>query len=467
MGCTSQPFCDFHDTAPIVVMPVPDNYLSGGSFGSVMIPLRMNHQDTDLLGDYVAVTAGPGSQVEVIRVALGDEMTLARSPQLTGICDNDAVSDTDSTCYERRSGAGLAYRSTWEDGEQCLVVGMHGHDRDPGIGFWCALGMEHANEAFFLASIGDLPVLTLAYVTEPRERVFIGTERSLQVLEGDRHSIDSVTWESEDDLPADTEDVVVMATIESDEVDAGYLLAIGYPALQRVLIGSVSDATEGSATLTPHACIASDVPRFGGVVELARLRPDGPVMLLTGFAWEDRQDVIDPAVAMYELELSEPPDTVTCESLAPTWTLACDPTLAEVEGVDCTVGESGFGAALDVGNIDDTADLEVIVGCPGCEADGYEKAGAAFVYRPSSPISGTDVLAVLVDSIEDRGNHRLGSGVLIAQVGDRPEPILAAPGVERLLMFLCTGVGDAPPLWDSPYSEGGSLEDRRCRRPER
>ena len=155
------------------------------------------------------------------------------------------------------------------------------------------------------------------------------------------------------------------------------------------------------------------------------------------------------------------------ESPAPTWTLACDPTLAEVEGVDCTVGESGFGAALDVGNIDDTEDLEVIVGCPGCEADGYEEAGAAFVYRPSSPISGTDVLAVLVDSIEDRGNHRLGSGVLIAQVGDRPEPILAAPGVERLLMFLCTGVGDAPPLWDSPYSEGGSLEDRRCRRPER
>ena len=28
MGCSSQPFCDFHDTAPIIGLDVPDNVAS-------------------------------------------------------------------------------------------------------------------------------------------------------------------------------------------------------------------------------------------------------------------------------------------------------------------------------------------------------------------------------------------------------------------------------------------------------
>lgn len=471
MGCTSQPFCDFHDTAPIVVLPIPDSYTSGGAFGSVMLPLRMNHPDTDQLGDYIAVTAGPGSQVEVIRVALSDELTLTRSPPLSGICDNEAMGDELSTCYERRSGAGLAYRSTWEDGEQCLAVGMHGHDRGAGVGFWCALGTQHerGEEGFFMSTLGGLRVLTLSHLTAPAERIFIGTEHSLQLLDGSQRSIDRVVWASGGGMPTDEDDVTVMSAFVTNEVDAGYLLAIGYPAQRTVLIASVASDANGDdeAELTPHACISGSAPGFGSVIELTQLRPGGPVLLLTGIAWEFRDEVSNPEVGIYELDLREPPDTVTCASPEPWRTLACDPTLAEVEGVDCSVDASGFGAAIDVGDIDDTEEFEVIVGCPGCTADGYDAAGAGFVYRPAAPDDDTNVLAVLVDSIEDRGNHRLGAGVLMAQVGDRVEPVLAAPGATRLLMFLCTGLGTAPPLWDSPYSEGGSLEDQRCRSPER
>ncbi len=470
MGCTSQGFCDFEESAPIVVLPSPDHYASGGDYGSIMVSLELDHPDVEQTGDYVGATAGGGSQVEVFRVALGPDLVEPiRSAQLQGICETEDQEDEESTCWERRPGVGLGYRSGWDDGEQCVAVGMGGHDRGSGVGFWCAMGTRHRREAFFLSSLNDHEILTMTHMIRPVERIFTGTEHSLQMLDGDAQAFDRVTWEAGDELPTQAHEVEALSTMETDAVPAGYLLAIGYPDERQVLIGSVAsdDDGDGNAELTPAACISMDTIGFGSVVKLAELSPGSGPVLITGIAWGYRNEVSSPQVHIFELDLTVDPADVTCTTPDPTWSLGCDNQIAEDEGVDvnCDVDASGFGSALDVGNIDDTAALELVIGCPGANAQGFDAAGAGYVYRPAT--DGTAALQVLIDSGDSRDDDRLGSGVLVAPVGDRDEPVLAAPGDTRLLMFLCTGLGTEPPLWDSPYYTSNSLEDPRCRDPQR
>jgi hypothetical protein len=125
---------------------------------------------------------------------------------------------------------------------------------------------------------------------------------------------------------------------------------------------------------------------------------------------------------------------------------------------------SGFGTSFDVGDLDDTPEYEVLVGSPGAQADGFDRAGAAFLFRPAR--DGADVLAALVDSGDDRQDAQLGAGVAIVPMGERAEAVVAEPGEISLLLFLCTGVGDEAPGWDSPLSRTNSLEDARCRYPQ-
>ena len=469
MGCTSQPFCDFRDTAPIAVLPSPEHYASGGDYGSIMVPLHLDHPDVEEMGDYVGATAGGGSQVEVIRVALGDDLTLSRSPQLQGICEAQDQEDEESTCWERRPGVGLGYRSTWDDGEQCVAVGMGGHDRGSGVGFWCAMGTRHRREAFFLSTLNDHEMLVMTHMLQPQERIFAGTNHSLQMLDASSQAFDRVVWDAGVVLPTQAHEVEALSTLETDAVPAGYLLAIGYPDEGKVLVGSVAsdDDGDGNADLTPYACISMDTPGFGSVLKLAELTPGDAPVLITGISWGYRNEVPSPQVHIFDLDLTIDPADVTCTEPDPAWTIGCDNQIAEDEGVDldCDVEQSGFGAALDVGNIDDTAALELVVGCPGATVDGFDSAGAGYVYRPAT--DGTAALQVLIDSGEQRADDCLGAGVLIAPVGNRNEPVLAAPGETRLLMFLCTGLGNEPPHWDSPYYTSNSLEDPRCRDPQR
>lgn len=476
MGCTSQPFCDFRDTAPIVVIPTPENYTGGGNYGSVMVPLFIEEEGQDEPNDYVAVTAGKNSQVEVVRLSRGEDLDIVRSTRLSNICDDEDLDDERSTCYQRLPGAGLAYRSWWgnsltdpDRGEECVAVGMAGRDQAPGLGFWCAQGTRHQRQAFFLATPQRREVKTLGHVLRPEERLFVGTEEGLFLLDHEAVTLDRVIWEAGGDLPSQNAPVEVISTFATDAVDAGYLVALGFPEQGRVLVGSVAsdDDADDNAVLTPYDCIAMDLAGFGSVVELNRLSPDGDPVLLTGIDWEHREEVPNPEVWIFDLELDGDPTDVTCRSPVPAHTLACDNSVAEDAGldVDCEVQPSGFGAAISVGNIDDTPANEVIIGAPGARADGFDRAGAGYVFRPS--VDGRNALAVLIDSVEERGGHRLGAGVLVAPVGGRDEVIMAAPGDLRLVMFLCTGVGNSAPLWDSPYDANASWEDRRCRNPER
>jgi len=470
LGCSSQDFCGFKDTAPIISLPVPENVASAYGWGTVLMPLSF--EEGGVPKDFIAAAGGPRSETDVFQLAVGDELAIERSVALSDICDRDAaLNDETSTCYERHAGAGLAFRSTWQDGQNCVVVGMAGHDRDPGVGFWCADGTRHLQDDRSFIPI-EHEVNTLAYVLSPVERVFAGTAHTLQLLDGDATSFFRVVWRDDPDLPRAGANIEALSTLEADEVDGGYLLAVGFPGEQQVLIGEVESPADGEeeTEMVLHACIEMDEEGFGSVAKLARLgtsSPDdpGPPMLLAGARWGYENRV--PAVYVFDLDLSVASEDVVCTPSTPTLTLECGPVSGDDTGVDtsadvdCTVDGSGFGAAVDVGNIDDTPEREVIVGCPGATADGYTRAGAAYIFRPTR--NGADVLSVLIDSSEDRQEVQLGAGVAIAPAGIRAEPIVAGPGEGSLLMFLCTGVGDEPPTWDSPLNRSNSLEDARCR----
>jgi hypothetical protein len=473
-GCSSQPFCDFRDTAPIVAIEAPPSYKSGGAFGSIMVPMQLQNEGESVAGDYIAVTAGNSSQVEVFRLVQGgeSEINIQRSPRLNNICDSEDQDDENSTCYQRVPGAGLAYRGWWGNsptderrGTDCVAVGMAGREQGPGVGFWCSGGTRHQREAFFLST--QYKVQTLEHLLLPEERMFIGTERALYLLNGDSTTLNRVVWESENELPNQGASVVTMSTVATDTVEEGYLLAVGFPETRQVLIGSVEAVVDNMATFVLYDCITSSMEGFGSVIELAPpFTPTGNPVLITGLAWSLRNEVQAPTVKIFDLELADVPSQVTCRDVDPRIELRCDNSVAQAEGldVDCGVQPSGWGSAIGWGNIDDTPAYEVIVGAPGAFSDGYDEAGAAYVFRPAT--NGVNVQAVLIDSIEDRDNHHLGEGIAMAQAGDRVEPIIASPGSSRLLVFACTGVGDSAPNWDRAYSAEGVLEDPRCRDPQ-
>lgn len=459
-GCSSQPFCDFQDTAPIIVLPVPDNVSGGYGWGSIMVPMSWEVEGNER--DHVAVAGGPGSQIEVFNLADGAEMNVGNSQVLTAICDRDDADDEDSTCYDRLPGAGLAYRSRWDDGENCLAVGFAGHDSTPsGFAFWCANGTRHRRQSFLITL--EHEVRDLAHVLDPEERMFISTDRALYMLEGDATNVVRLLWDYEG-LPHQSGPMDDLSVMQTEESPNGHLVAIGFANDRSVVVAELYPPAEGESdgTLVPRACVTVDEPNFGTKVLLTALEPDGEPYLLAGSRWgtENRVD----AMHIFELDLSVAPEDVSCVSES--WlTLSC-PGEGEMpdDGSDIVCpsdDRTGFGTSFDVGDIDDTEEYELIVGCPGCEADGMREAGAAFVYRPLR--EGDEILAGLTDSGDGRGGAQLGVGVGIVEVGDRQEPLISAQGERTILMFLCTGVGDASPEWDSPTTEQGTFDDPRCR----
>jgi hypothetical protein len=124
----------------------------------------------------------------------------------------------------------------------------------------------------------------------------------------------------------------------------------------------------------------------------------------------------------------------------PTTRLSC-PDLDS--GVTC----AGFGETLALGDLDADGDQDLLVGAPDSDVDGVAAAGAVFVF-PATP-SGFDEVhrSVLVDSHPD-SNARLGAALSTVKTGltstPRDEPVVGAPGANRVFVFLCSGIpGDS------------------------
>ncbi|NOY91595.1 MAG: hypothetical protein GXP55_10375 [Deltaproteobacteria bacterium] len=113
--------------------------------------------------------------------------------------------------------------------------------------------------------------------------------------------------------------------------------------------------------------------------------------------------------------------------------------------LDSSISCAGFGETLALGDLDADGDQDLLVGAPYSEVAGRSDAGAVYVF-PSTP-SGFGDARVLVDSAPDSG-ARLGASLSTVKTGltgsARDEPLVGAPGANRVFVFLCSGIpGDS------------------------
>jgi hypothetical protein len=131
----------------------------------------------------------------------------------------------------------------------------------------------------------------------------------------------------------------------------------------------------------------------------------------------------------------EPATDITCS-------MAALPEGALIASFGCGSRETvtgcpgGFGASLDVGDLDGDGDGEVLVGAPGMSVRGTANAGAVLVYDAEGdrPQLLTDQLFVSSSEPDDR----LGSAVIAARIDGRDVVVAGAPGSGRTLVFYCS-----------------------------
>lgn len=241
-----------------------------------------------------------------------------------------------------------------------------------------------------------------------------------------------------------------------DALDDELLLVVGEPGTSRVvaLVLGVDPLAGGVLVTEVLGCVDRPAsPRFGGVLAAGDLTGDGLPEVLVGapLAVPDRADEI-LVFSADQLSLrqgcadeTEADDAVAIA--AQVITCDADGTIAALE---CT--GAGFGSAFAIGNIDGEGPNELLASVPLATVDQVAHAGAGLVFPGVTSIDGLvahGALLPLVDS-RPRVNDTLGFAVayLPTQLADgmtrRDEPVVAAPGANRVFVYLCSGLpGDA------------------------
>ncbi|MEI8256381.1 MAG: integrin alpha, partial [Deltaproteobacteria bacterium] len=145
---------------------------------------------------------------------------------------------------------------------------------------------------------------------------------------------------------------------------------------------------------------------------------------------------------------------------------ACDAPWPEVLAVQCSdVADRGvrcaglpahFGTAIATGDVDGDGRDELLVGAPHATVDQTTRAGAVYVLRGSG--SGAALTLATSTVLRDAAptvDAFLGRDVRVALIGQREEPIVAAPGITAVRVYFCTGLDG-----DRPNTAGLGLECR-------
>jgi hypothetical protein len=114
------------------------------------------------------------------------------------------------------------------------------------------------------------------------------------------------------------------------------------------------------------------------------------------------------------------------------------------EGITCDES-SNFGASLAAGDVNGDGIQDLVVGAPNAEVDGRGGAGAIFVFAGTAVITNLDdeFAALVHSSPTTNANLGLALSTVPGQMGAagrRDEIIAGAPGVNRVYVFLCTGL---------------------------
>lgn len=224
---------------------------------------------------------------------------------------------------------------------------------------------------------------------------------------------------------------VAIASLDADSV----VIAAGAPVgdTKRVVVAVADVDDTGAVTTSVRGCLDASTAGWGAALAIADIDADGlPDIVVGSGDGEGRSDV----VRVYSG--ADMPATETCDG---SWTPAVDVACPNVEGIDC---RSRFGVTLAAGDLDADGRSEILVGAPDSRVDGEDGAGAVFVFRGGSFSEMALRASALVHSTPMLGAN-LGAALAVAPGLDgRAEPIVGAPGAERVYVFLCSAIdGDS------------------------
>lgn len=427
-ACIPTEFDDLRGTSPTVALAPPDDYEPRG-FGSVL-----TGYGGDLTGTFasrIAISAGAGSPYTIYPLMIGEELDLD-TPVLDG-CNDEYRCDPSA-------GRSLAGVPSFGTRQMCIVVPepelatTHTHCEDdrtsPGIATsttgvrlgWTAVGVPRAHP--FGSALAGAP-------GEGDGALYRLTDR------WDPYDIPGAM------LPADGNfgNAIAIGVLDDDSVIVAAAATEG--AMKRVVVAVTDVAVDGTLTTNVHACIDDASDNFGLALAIGDLNGDGmPEVVVGNGPGEDRANV----VRVYDG--ASMPAAGTCDGSWTAFEISC-PTL---DGVSCP-SSSLFGSALAIGDVDADGVGDLIVGEPSADVGDVGGAGAVFVFHGGGTIEELDDTVVAVHHSSPRDGAQLGATVAavpgaIADMASgrrRDELAAGAPGVDRVYVFLCSGLpGDNP-----------------------
>ncbi|MFK7989615.1 MAG: FG-GAP repeat protein [Sandaracinaceae bacterium] len=224
---------------------------------------------------------------------------------------------------------------------------------------------------------------------------------------------------------------VAIAPLDADSV----LIAAGAPVggTKRVVVAVADVDAMGAVTTSVRGCLDASSEGWGASVAIGDVDGDGRLDIAVGSGTgEGRLD------AVRVFSGADMPAVETCDgSWAPAVELPCP----ELDGIDC---RARFGVTLATGDLDADGQSEILVGAPDARVDGEDAAGAVFVFGGGSLSEMGSRASALTHSTPELGAN-LGASIAVAPgVDGRSEPIVGAPGAERVYVFLCSAVdGDS------------------------
>jgi hypothetical protein len=228
------------------------------------------------------------------------------------------------------------------------------------------------------------------------------------------------------------------------------LIAISQPSHERVIVASYDDALPGGIEdkLRTRACLENPEPGLGGFGKrllVGDINDDGLPELFVGIDPTSGADTTIGVgrVWMYRGTALPTPE----EALTDCPPFAGQPVQVDCEsgvrGVDCA--DTGFGAALALGDVDGDGVRDLLVGAPYADVPGGKDAGAVWILPGSKDPAlrgalDSQRISVLFATRQARAN--LGMAVAALRTKGRDEPVAGAPGENRLYTFMCSALED-------------------------